>query len=62
MEPSHEQRIRALENDVLVSKTREDHQREIDERNRLRRTEIVSWLALLISIASIVFNIVDKLA
>ena len=62
MERSHEQRIRALENDLLVAKTREDHQREIDERNRLRRTEIISWLALVISIASIVFNIVDNLA
>ena len=62
MERSHEERIRTLENDLLVAKTREDHQREIDERNRLRRTEIISWLALVISIASIVFNIVDKIA
>lgn len=61
MDRNHEERIRAIENDLLVSKTREDHQREIDERNRRRRTEIVSWLALVISIASIVFNIVDKI-
>lgn len=62
MEPSHERRIRALENDRLIARTRENHQREIDDRNRRRRTELVAWLALLISLASIIFNIVDKLA
>ena len=61
MKPSHEERIRTLENDRLVAKTREDHQREIDERNRRRRTELVAWLALLLSAVSIIFNIVDKI-
>ena len=62
MESRHEERIRFLENDRLVAKAREDHQREIDERNRRRRTELIAWIALVISIASIVINAIDKLA
>ena len=60
MDRSHEERIRALENDLLVAKTREDHQREIDKRNRRRRTEIISWIAVALASASIIFNIVDR--
>lgn len=60
MERSHEERIRFLEDDLLVAKTREDHQREIEERNRRKRTEIVAWLALFIGGASLIMNIVDK--
>ena len=62
MESSHEERIRSLENDRLAARAREDHQREIDERNRRRRTELIAWVALVISIASIVINAIDKLA
>lgn len=61
MERSHEERLRALENDRLIARTRENHQREIEERNRSRRTEIIAWLAILISITSIIINAVDKL-
>lgn len=60
MGSSHEERIRSLENDRLVARTREDHQREIDERNRRRRTEIISWIALIVSIAAIVITAIDK--
>lgn len=62
MEPSHERRIRKLEDAQLIAKARESQQREIDDLNRRRRTELVAWLALLISVASIIFNIVDNLA
>ena len=61
MDRNYEARLRHLEDDRLIAKTEKNYQREIDERNRRRRTEIVSWLALVISIASIVFNIVDKI-
>ena len=60
MENRHEERIRSLENDRLVAQTREDYQREINERNRQRRTEVVAWLALLLGAASLIMNIIDK--
>ena len=60
MENSHEERIRSLENDRLIAQARESHQREIEERNRRKRTEIVAWLALLLGSAGLIMNIVDK--
>ena len=61
MEPNQEQRIRALEDDRLITKTEKNYQRAIDERNQRRRTEFISWFALAISVASILLNVVDRL-
>ena len=47
---------------IAWSPKRESHQREIEERNRRKRTEAVAWLALLIGGASLIMNIVDKVA
>lgn len=62
MEPNQEQRIRALEDDRLITRTEKNYQRAIDERNQRRRTEFISWFALATSIASILLNVVDRLA
>lgn len=56
MEHNQEERIRALEDEQLISRTEKNYQRDIDDRNRRKRTELISWLALVISIASIVIN------
>ena len=61
MEPNQEQRIRALEDDRLITRTEKNYQRAIDERNQRRRTEFISWFALATSIASILLNVVDRL-
>ena len=56
MDHNQEERIRALEDEQLISRTEKNYQRDVDERNRRKRTELISWLALVISIASIVIN------
>lgn len=61
MEPNQEQRIRALEDDRLITRTEKNYQRAINERNQRRRTEFISWFALATSIASILLNVVDRL-
>ena len=53
---NQEERIRALEDEQHISITEKNYQRDIDDRNRRKRTELISWLALVISIASIVIN------
>ena len=57
-----EARLRSLEDERLIAKTEKNYEREIEERNRRRRTELIAWTALVISIASLVINAVDKLA
>ena len=59
---SQEERIRHLEDQELVYKTERNYRQQTEERNRRIRTELIAWLALLIALASIIFNIVDKLA
>lgn len=59
---SQEERLRSLEDQQLIYKTEKNYQQQTEERNRRNRTELIAWLALLISLASIIFNIVDKLA
>ena len=56
MDHNQEERLRALEDEQLISKTEKNYQRDIDDRNRRKRTELISWLALVISIASIAIN------
>lgn len=56
MEHNQEERIRAIEDEQLISRTEKNYQRDIDDRNRRKRTKLISWLALVISIASIVIN------
>ena len=58
---NQEQRIRALEDDRLITRTEKNYQRAIDERNQRRRTEFISWFALATSIVSILLNVVDRL-
>lgn len=62
MERNFEARLRSLEDERLIAKTEKNYEREIEERNRSRRTELIAWTALVISIASLVINAVDKLA
>ena len=61
MEPNQEQRIRAIEDNQLITSTEKNYQRRIDERNQRRRTEFISWFALATSIASILLNVVTML-
>lgn len=61
MEHNQEQRIRAIEDDRLITRTEKNYQRAIDERNQRKRTELISWFALGLSIASILLNVVDTL-
>ena len=60
MERNQEERIRRLEDQQLVDKTEKIYQQQIDERNRRKRTEVVAWVALLIGMAGLIMNIVDK--
>lgn len=62
MEDRQEERIRNLEDELLINKTVRNYRQRTEERNRRKRTELIAWLALLISLASIIINIVDKFA
>ena len=62
MEDRQEERIRNLEDELLINKTERNYRQRTEERNRRKRTELIAWLALLISLASIIINIVDKFA
>ena len=62
MARSHEERICDLEDRQLIADTGKNYRRQADERNRRRHTELIAWIALVISIASIVINAIDKLA
>ena len=62
MERNFEARLRSLEDERLIAKTEKNYEHEIEERNRRRRTELIAWAALVVSIASIVINAIDKLA
>lgn len=55
-----EGRIRRLEFQQLIDKTERNARQRTEERNRRIRTELIAWLALLISAASIIINVVDK--
>ena len=62
MANDQEGRIRRLEFQQLIDRTERYSQQRIEERNRRRRTELIAWIALVISIASIIINAIDKLA
>ena len=60
MERNFEARLRSLEDERLIAKTEKNYEHEIEERNRRRRTELIAWAALVVSIASIVINAIDN--
>ena len=60
MERSQEERLRELENQYLIIRTEENFRRRTEERNRRKRTELVAWLALVVGMAGLILNLVDK--
>lgn len=62
MERSHEQRLRDLEDQQLIADTEKNYRVQTDEQNRRRRTKLIAWIAIVISIASITINAIDKFA